>query len=92
MLLQQKLAVFSRLEDRVKLLEVLEVDLVEGWSARASQTSKRPIKPSFRILQIINDLIFLFHLETVVFCGFLNNISQILHLFFIEGVSTFAFL
>ena len=92
MLLQELFTVLGRAKDRVQLLKVFEVDLVEGGSAVLLKLAECVVEPSFRVLQIIYDFIFLFHLESVVFSCFLHNISQICHLFFIKGVGAFALL
>ena len=92
MLLQELFTVLGRAKDRVQLLKVFEVDLVEGGSAVLLKLAECVVEPSFRVLQIIYDFIFLFHLESVVFSCFLHNISQICHLFFIKGVGALALL
>ena len=76
----------------MELLEVFEVDLVQGWATRILQASERGVKPRLRVFKVVNDFVFLFHLQSVIFRCFLDDIFQVLHLLSIKGVSAFAFL
>ena len=91
MLFEQQFAVFWWLENWVKLLKVLEVNLIKCRTAEVFKASKSWVKPGFRIFEIINDFVFLLHLKSVIFCRLLNDVSEILHLLFIEGICATAF-
>ena len=84
MFLQKQLTVLGRLENRVQLLEVFEVDLVKCRTALILEATERGIEPLLGVLEVIDNLIFLLHLEAVILGRFLHYVSQIEHLLFVE--------
>ena len=76
----------------MQLLKVFEVDFIEGGPAEIFDTAEGLVQPRLTVLEVVNDFTFLFHLESVIFCRFLNYVAQILHLLFIERVCTSSLL